>query len=85
MVFAKLILLILISVVNINNFKILSKHYEMIRMVKAGWVGFIVLLSLIIGTFECQLHDIGDFVLSTALFLEPQRVPSVYIRSSINC
>lgn len=54
-------------------------------MVKAGWVGFIVLLSLIIGTFECQLHDIGDFVLSTALFLEPQRVPSMYIRSSINC
>lgn len=50
----------------------------MIRMVKAGWVSFIVLLSLIIGTFECQLHDTEDFVLSTALFLEPRRVPGMY-------
>lgn len=46
-------------------------------MVKPGWMGFIVLLSLITGTFECQLHDVGDLVLSKALFLEPQRGPRV--------
>lgn len=46
-------------------------------MVKPGWVGFIALLSLIIETFECQLHDVGDLVSSKALFLEPQRGPGV--------
>ena len=47
----------------------------MIRMVKAGKVDFIVLLSVLNGTLECQPCDIRDLVLSTVLFLEPRKVP----------
>lgn len=58
---------------NINFFlKIFSKYYEIIRMGKAGGVGFIILLHFMIGNFGCWLHDIRNFALLTAIFSETQ-------------